>query len=310
MQHAAVPRRFHGGSTCGVQLATDGDSTRSSDRDDSLPSDRWPGRTKLRAIRWSIRSRLAEHPRLYLPIARAKVPDAVLRDDTELLIEGFTRSAVTFATIAFQLAQQRPVRVAHTLHSVGHVRMAVRRGVPSLVTIREPEETVLSAVVREPYLTLGGVLAAYTHFYTGIQPVRDRIVVGRFDSIVQDLGSVIRAINERFGTSFDEFVHTEENVRRCYEIIEDRARRVPWEKTLGRFQAGMITSDDYRAAAQRGHRAGEGRDAAVPETRVQRPSAARQEMKDALRARLEDPRLAVRRAAALAAYQRFASGAV
>ena len=229
-----------GGCTCGVQLATNGDSTRSSDRDDSLPSDRSPGRTKLRASRWSIRSRVAEHPRLYLPIARAKVPDAVLRDDTELLIEGFTRSAVTFATIAFQLAQRRPVRVAHTLHSVGHVRMAVRREVPSLVTIREPEETVLSAVVREPYLTLGGVLTAYTRFYTGIEPVRDRIVVGRFDSVVHDLGSVIRAVNERFGTSFDEFVHTEENVRRCYEIIEDRARRVPWDKALGRFQAGMM----------------------------------------------------------------------
>ena len=123
-----------GGSTCGVQLATNSDDTRSSDRDDSLPSDRLPGRTKLRAIRWSIRSRLAEHPRPYLPIARAKVPDAVLCDDTELLIEGFTRSAVTFATIAFQLAQRRPVRAAHTLHSVGHVRMAVRRAVPSLVT--------------------------------------------------------------------------------------------------------------------------------------------------------------------------------
>jgi len=253
---------------------------------------------------------LAEHPRLYLPIARSKVPDAVLRDDTELLIEGFTRSAVTFATIAFQLAQRRPVRVAHTLHSVGHVLMAAQRGVPSLVTIREPDETALSAVVREPYLTLGGVLAAYTRFYAGIQAVGDRIVVGRFDSIVHDLGSVTRAVNERFGTSFDEFVQTEDNVRRCYEIIEDRARRVPWERTLGRFQAGMITWDEYRAAAQRGRETGGDHDAVVPETRVQRPSAAREEMKHALRARLEDPRLASRRAAAFAAYERLVPGAV
>src|ERR1700675_3958170 len=95
-------------------------------------------RTRLRGVRWSLRGRLAEHPRLYLPIARRKVPDAVLSADTELVIEGFTRSAVTFARVAFQLPQARPVRVAHPLHWVGHVLAAARRGVPILVTIREP----------------------------------------------------------------------------------------------------------------------------------------------------------------------------
>ena len=291
-------------------MATNGEQERRSDEEIHQPAPRSDTRANLRSVRWGLRSRLAEHPRLYLPIARRKVPDAVLRDDTELLIEGFTRSAVTFATIAFQLAQRTPVRVAHTLHSVGHVVEAARRSLPSLVTIREPEETVLSAVVREPDLTIGGVLAAYTRFYTGIEPVRDKVVVGRFDSVAHDLGSVIRAINERFDTSFDEFIHSEENVKRCYEIIEDRARRVSWEKTLGRFQAGMITYDEYRAAAQRGKEGGGGQDTSVPETRVQRPSAARQAMKDALRAQLMDPRLEARRAAASAAYDRFVSGAV
>lgn len=226
------------------------------------------------------------------------------------MIEGFTRSAVTFATIAFQLAQQTPVRVAHTLHAVGHVLEATRRDVPTLVTIREPDETVLSAVVREPYLSLDGMLAAYTRFYSGIQPMRDHLVVGRFDSIVHDLGAVTRAINARFGTSFDEFSGDEDEVKRCYEIIEDRARRVPWEKTLGQFQAGMISYPEYLAVAERGRRALDGHVAQIPEARVQRPSVARQAMKDALRAQLMDPGLAARRAAATATYERFVDGAV
>jgi hypothetical protein len=261
----------------------------------------------FRGIRWSLRSRLADHPRLYLPIARRKVPDAVLGTETELLIEGFTRSAVTFATMAFQLAQRRPVRVAHTLHSVGHVVEATRRGVPVLVTIREPDEVVLSAVVREPYLTLDHALAAYARFYTGIQRVRGDIVVGTFESIVHDFGSVTRAINDRFGTTFDEFRHTPVNVERCYAIIEDRARRPPWERELGRFQAGIITYEDYRAAAERDGIA-EAVQRSVPERRVQRPSAERDELKDALRVELADPRLAARRGAAVAAYERLVSG--
>jgi hypothetical protein len=268
-------------------------------------------RTRLRAVRWSLRSRLAEHPRLYLPIARRKVPDAVLSADTELVIEGFTRSAVTFATMAFQLAQASPVRVAHTLHSVGHVREAARRGVPILVTIREPEEAVLSAVVREPYLTLDRALASYARFYAGIQPVRPSVVVGTFDSVVHDFGSVTRAINERFGTSFDEFQHTEDNVKRCYEIIEDRARRPPWEKILGRFQAGMIPYEEYRDAAQRGRETTQGQEkdqGTVPERRVQRPSRERDALKDALRVQLGDARLDTLRTAAFVAYERFVSG--
>jgi hypothetical protein len=225
------------------------------------------------------------------------------------VIEGFTRSAVTFATMAFQLAQARPVRVAHTLHSVGHVLAAARRGVPILVTIREPEEVVLSAVVREPYLSLDRALASYARFYAGIQPVRASVVVGTFDSVVHDFGSVTRAINERFGTSFDEFQHTEDNVKRCYEIIEDRARRPPWEKTLGRFQAGMIPYQEYRDAAERGRsRGGQVDHETVPERRVQRPSQERDALKNALRARLGDVRLDTLRSAAFAAYERFVSG--
>ena len=84
----------------------------------------------------------------------------MLDEHTRLVIDGFTRSAVTFATVAFQMAQRSPVRVAHTLHGPGHLIAAARRRVPTLVTIREPEETVLSAIIREPYVTLGQALTA------------------------------------------------------------------------------------------------------------------------------------------------------
>jgi hypothetical protein len=262
---------------------------------------------RLRGVRWTLRSRLAEHPRIYLPIARRKYPDAVLSSQTELLIEGFTRSAVTFATIAFQLAQPEPVRVAHTLHSAGHVIDAVRSGVPSLVVIREPEETVLSAVVREPYVTLDRALTAYTRFYAHLQPVKGSIVVAEFDTVVHDFGSVIRTVNQRFGTRFAEFQQTDDNVKRCYDIIEDRARRPPWSKALGRFQAGIIPYQAYRDAATRSGGTGQ-EHVIVPERRVQRPSRERDLLKDALRDQLHDPALETLRTRASDVYARFVSG--
>jgi len=231
----------------------------------------------------------------------------VLGNDTELVIDGFTRSAVTFATIAFQMAQHRPVRVAHTLHSSGHLIAAARRGVPTLVTIRDPDESVLSAVIREPYVTLDRALAAYTRFHTRIAPYRSRFVIGTFEKVTHDFGEVIRDVNERTGTSFDAFEHTEANVRECYDIIEDRARHPPWSEALGRFECGMIGIDEYRTTVADHRRRGDVPSQHVPERRVQRPSAERASLKYTLRAALEDPRLNVPRARARRAYEALVS---
>lgn len=262
---------------------------------------------RIRGARWMLRGRLAERPGLYLPIARLKYRDAVLGEETELVIDGFTRSAVTFATTAFQMAQDRPVRVAHTLHSAGHLIASARRGLPALVTVREPDETVLSAVIREPYVSLRQALTAYARFHTRIEPYRSRFVIGTFDEITDDFGGVVRRVNERFGTRFREFEHNEANVSECYLIIEDRARRPPWSEALGQFECGIIGIDEYRRTVTSYRQRGAIPSLEVPERRVQRPSEARAALKHALRAELESPRLEALRSSARSAYQAIVS---
>jgi len=272
------------------------------------PSGEGSIRTSVRSIRWTLRSRLAGYPRLYLPVARLRYPDAVIGADTELVIDGFTRSAVTFATIAFQMAQHRPTRVAHTLHAAGHAIAAARRGVPVLVTIRDPDETVLSAAVREPYVTLSQALAAYARFYSRLEPYREQLVIGEFDRVTRDFGSLIREVNERFGTRFDEFEHSKRDVDECYEIIEDRSRRPSWSKALGEFECGIMGIGDYRriAAEYKSHdTAPRGK---VPEHRVQRPSAERNMLKDALRDELNSKRLSRARSNAYRVHEMFVAG--
>jgi len=136
----------------------------------------------------------------------------VVGDDTEAVIDGFTRSACVFAAVAFQQAQPRPVRLAHLLHAPAHVIAGAERGLPCLVTIRDPEAAVASSLIREPYLTPEVTLAAWTRFYGRLLPYRDRMVVGEFSRVTTDLGSLIEELNDRFGTAFVPFVHTPEHV--------------------------------------------------------------------------------------------------
>jgi hypothetical protein len=250
--------------------------------------DGW-GAVRGRHLRWGLRSRIAEHPFVYLPLARLKYGQQVVGSESKLVIDGFTRSGVPFAVIAFQASQRTPVRVAHTLHAPAHVAAAVRRRIPTLVTIRDPEAAVLSAIIREPYVTAEQGLRAWIRFYTRILAYRDGFVLGMFDDVVADYGRVIRQINEKFGTGFDEFVHTDQNVETCFEIIEDRARRPPWSDALGRFECGLIGLRDYQEVVD-GYGAA-ARLAPIPEARIPRPSAEREVMKEALVAQIWGPSL-------------------
>jgi hypothetical protein len=219
-----------------------------------------PG-TSLHRLAYAARTAVSAHPALYLPFARRKYrseSDRIADRNTELVIDGFQRSGNTFAVVAFEMSQARPVRIAHHLHAAAQIIAAVRMGVPTLVLIRDPVDTVLSHMIREPGIPARQAMSSWVGFYEAVVPLEDAVVVADFGDVTTDFGAVIREVNSRFGTSFAEFEHTEENVARCFEIIERRNR-----EAYGR----------------------------LVETKVPRPSAERERLKDEMRGELEADRL-------------------
>src|SRR5919108_5935171 len=75
----------------------------------------------LRLIEWKYRSR----------------PDRIIRPDTELVIEGFGRSASSYAVVCLELAQDREVRSAHHTHAAAQVVKAARLRMPTLVIVKK-----------------------------------------------------------------------------------------------------------------------------------------------------------------------------
>lgn len=239
-------------------------------------------------LRFEIQTFLMPYPTLYLAISRwrfgysdtALGPDStrrwagVVQRDTEIVIEGFGRSANTFAAVAFRLSQPRVVKIAYRLHTPAQVIAGARMNVPCLVIIREPEGAVLSKAISRPVLTLRQILRAYLRFYGCLLPYRDRFVVATFDEVVSDFGAVVRKVNDRFGTRFEEFHHTEANTRKCFEIID---------KYYGRKGRGFAESN------------------------VSRPSEERKNVKDALRSQFHSDDLAEIRTMAYRLYDRLTS---
>lgn len=183
----------------------------------------------LRRLQFEVGSILRSSPRLYLPIARRRRKAVPVDADTDIVIEGYPRSGNTFAVTAFGSAQSREVRVARHEHAAAQVIAATRAAIPALVLIREPEEAVLSFAIQQPHLSLRQALRSYIRFYRPLLPHRDRFVLATFREVTTDFGAVTRRVNERFGTDFGVFDHTEENVRRCLATIREHgvARRGP-----------------------------------------------------------------------------------
>ncbi|MFT4572553.1 MAG: hypothetical protein ACI8TX_003173 [Hyphomicrobiaceae bacterium] len=126
--------------------------------------------------------------------------------ESELCIEGFPRSGNTFAAAAFEHAQGRGVRVGRHVHSPGHVLRALDLGIPTMVVVRKPPDPILSLVVRQPAVSVAQATRAYVHFYERLLAVRDQVIVAPFDVVIDDFGTIIEALNRRFGTSFETFL--------------------------------------------------------------------------------------------------------
>ena len=187
----------------------------------SVPADvREVGRDLAARAAYEVKCIVATHPSLAIPAARLRGHGELIRPDTDILIEGYPRSANSFSVAAFRLAQGRPMEVAHHTHAPAHVLAALKLGVPTIVLIREPEESVLEFVIVRPNLTVRQVLRGWVRFHAALLPYHRRFVVGAFPEVTSDFGRVIRRANLLFGSDFKEFEHTEENVRECFRQMD------------------------------------------------------------------------------------------
>jgi hypothetical protein len=148
----------------------------------------------------------------------------VVTPETQLVIEGFPRSANSFARVAFNRAQNERVRIANGLHVPAQVIRASRWRIPTLVLIRKPKDAVLSFAIRDP-ISLDQALRYYLSFYETVEAYRDAYVLGLFEEVTEDFGRVIRRLNDRFETTFSPFHHDEQNVEGVLARIERNSRK-------------------------------------------------------------------------------------
>jgi hypothetical protein len=209
---------------------------------------------------------------LYLDPRRIRRP---VTPTSHLVIDGYPRSANTFATFAFKAAQGEgwgALEVANHVHRPTQFLLAARWGVPALLVLRPPRPAVLSAIIFHGADLAGYWLDRYVRFHEAILPVRHALMVGRFAEVIADFGAVTARLNARFGTRFAPFAHSPASVAAVQAAIDADARR--------RAGHGLVRAEAYhhsRAVPTREREALKARFEALLDSAHLRPALARAE---------------------------------
>lgn len=208
----------------------------------------------IKAMMWNLYMRTKHSPREYLyrfpqtfkvvASMNRKKQHIFVKPDTEVIIEGYPRSANTFAHVAFEFAQNRPVKIASHFHASGQVILGIKYKIPTLVLIRKPVDAIASLLVREHYLTVRQAINWYVGFYQSLVPYINDMVIADFSEVITDYGSVISKFNHFYGTKFSVFEHTEQNVQECFRKIEDIDRKTSQRSSV--TETGVARPSDKR----------------------------------------------------------------
>lgn len=169
-----------------------------------------------RRIKFEFRSYVSLYPKLFFPLVYLNYKGRHLAVDrsTDIVIDGFPRSANSFSVGAFKQAQQYEFSIAHHLHAPAQVIRASTLSVPTILLIRSPVDAILSLKALDmeiffkqqysPSMAVGinRYLNWWISFYSILLPYSDSYIVSLFDDTIKDFDSVINRLNLRFKTSF------------------------------------------------------------------------------------------------------------
>jgi len=159
---------------------------------------------------------------------------------TDIIIEGFPRSANTFCYKAFSLAQNKSLKIAHHTHLSSQIIKGVKLGIPTLVLIRRPLDTVISHYLKDKLANPFISILNYINFYKKILPYKNKFIVGEFNQIINNLDKIIEKINDKYNIDFKIFYPTKKNIKKAFILIdianEIRGQNSPFQSSKPRIE--------------------------------------------------------------------------
>ena len=183
--------------------------------------------TWLRNRIFRVRQFTARYPWMFFSLYQLSPVNRrlMVKRRTRITIEGYPRSANTWAVYAFRYSNPEIGwnEIGHHLHVQAQIRRSADYGIPVLLLLRHPREAVRSLVVRHRFIPVDEALADYARFYSDLLPLKEHFIVVDFDAAISNMGGVIERLNRRFGTGFTPFPDGDPQARQA--VFDEIDRR-------------------------------------------------------------------------------------
>lgn len=191
--------------------------------------------TPFITIRRGVRQKVFASTAIYGAIAAFKGNPFRVKKDTDFLIDGFPRSANSFVEALIRITQPKDWILAHHTHAPASVIEAVRRGIPTLVLIRDPRDAIASfSEMAERPVNTEVLLREYISFYRAVVDCRSGYILVDFTGIPDGLTELPRIAKERFDFDMQQFRISERLIAEAYDLVD----------TLGNERNG-VSKDRY-----------------------------------------------------------------
>lgn len=214
-------------------------------------------------ISFPLRSFFGRYPSLFYSLYGLVPNNRMLsvNRNTQLVIEGFPRSANTFAVLTFNEAQPEKLPLAHHMHVPAQIIRGVRWKIPTIILIRNPKDAVISFVMYDQQVSINQALKLYVSFYKSVYSYKSECVIASFEEVVNNYSSIIQKTNDKFGTKFVSFTPKNSELKSIFQKIE----------SVGKIQATRQGKTEYS------------------ELNIARPSSTRASLKKDLIQKLKEP---------------------
>jgi hypothetical protein len=162
------------------------------------------------------------HPNAYRLVHQMRRRCEWPADDFDLWIDGYPRSANTFTSKLFQLANPKARLRLHT-HLPPPIIQNVRDQKPGIFLLRKPEDAAISWAIFWR-MRLEPCLDYYIDFHRALRACAPDLFVAPFELVTGDFARVIRQFNQRFGTQYLPPQQESAAAAIAFSLIEDEFR--------------------------------------------------------------------------------------
>ena len=152
-------------------------------------------------------------------------------EETDLVIEGFPRSANSFMLRAFALLNPT-ARVAHHVHVPMQIIKAVALDIPAILLIRDPLNALSSLLIVDRRLSLPLAIRSYINFYERVHTALGHVVIAPFDRVIDAPHCIIQAVNDKFGTGFHARPLTDDDIATIFGRLRNIHQRAAQPENL------------------------------------------------------------------------------